>query len=211
LPQNKKQHIANNNNQGRTKGRKIGDMKKTKSGSPSYQKPMAEKKNKPKPRKPSAAERTMDEKRELCEQICLAYESANVTLESCCGEHGITRRTFHNWMDADSQISARFKIAKQNHSKNGKERIREKAVDALERLVVGFYVEESETVELFGKNGELAGRQIKTKKRYIAPSTTAVIFTLKNSDPANWNENIQVEMTGEPQVFKIGNQTIEFT
>ncbi|MFO0201730.1 MAG: hypothetical protein ACK528_01220, partial [Alphaproteobacteria bacterium] len=126
-------------------------MKKTKSGSPSYQKPMAEKKKKPTPRKPSASERTQDEKRELCEQICLAYESANVTLESCCGEHGITRRTFHNWIDADSQISARFKIAKQNHSKNGKERIREKAVDALERLVVGFYVEESETVELFGK------------------------------------------------------------
>jgi len=57
----------------------------------------------------------------------------------------------------------------------------------------------------------LAGRQIKTKKRFIGPSTTAVIFTLKNADPENWNENIQVEMTGEPQVFKIGNQTIEFT
>jgi hypothetical protein len=114
-------------------------------------------------------------------------------------------------MDADSQISARYKTAKQTHSKNGKERLREKAVDALERLVVGFYVEETETVELYGKTGDLAGRQVKTKKRYVAPSSTAVIFTLKNADPANWNENIQVEMTGEPQVFKIGNQTIEFT
>jgi hypothetical protein len=186
-------------------------MKKTKSGSPSYQKPMADKKKKPTPRKPSAAERTIDEKRELCEQICLAYESANVTIESCCESNGISSRTLKNWVDQDSQIAERYKRAKQTHSKNGKERLREKAVDALERLVVGFYVEETETVELYGKTGDLAGRQVKTKKRYIAPSSTAVIFTLKNADPANWNENIQVEMTGEPQVFKIGNQTIEFT
>lgn len=184
-------------------------MKKTKSGSPSYQKPMAKKK--PTPRKPSAAERTTDERRQTANAICELYESDNVTIQSCCGEHGITDRTFKNWVDNDSEISARYKIAKQKHSKNRKEGIKEKAVDALERLVVGYWVEETETVELFGKNGDMAGRQIKTKKRFIGPSTTAVIFTLKNADPENWNENIQVEMTGEPQVFKIGNQTISFT
>lgn len=185
-------------------------MKKTKSGSPSYQKPMADKK-KPTPRKPSPAERTTEERRQTANAICELYESDNVTIQSCCGEHGITDRTFKNWVDNDSEIAARYKIAKQKHSKNRKEGIKEKAVDALERLVVGYWVEETETVELYGKNGDLAGRQIKTKKRFIGPSTTAVIFTLKNADPENWNENIQVEMTGEPQVFKIGNQTISFT
>lgn len=172
---------------------------------------MADKKKKPTPRKTAPSERTIDEKRELVERICEEYETAHVTIESCCESHGISARTLKNWVDQDSEIAARYKTAKQTHSKNGKERIKEKAVDALERLVVGFYVEESETVELYGKNGQLAGRQIKTKKRYIAPSTTAVIFTLKNADPANWNENIQVELTGETQTFKIGNQTIEFT
>jgi hypothetical protein len=184
-------------------------MKKTKSGSPSYQKPMAKKK--PIPRKPSAAERTTDERRQTANAICELYESDNVTIESCCSENGISVRTFRNWVDQDSEIAARFKNAKLKHSKNGKERIKEKAVDALERLVVGYWVEETETVELFGKNGDMAGRQIKTKKRYVGPNPTAVIFTLKNADPENWNENIQVEMTGEPQVFKIGNQTISFT
>ena len=186
-------------------------MKKTKSGSPSYQKPMADKKKKPTPRKTAASERTIEEKRQLVDVICDQYENAHVTIESCCESNGISSRTLKNWVDQDSQIAERYKRAKQTHSKNGKERLREKAVDALERLVVGFYVEETETVELYGKTGDLAGRQVKTKKRYIAPSSTAVIFTLKNADPANWNENIQVEMTGEPQVFKIGNQTIEFT
>lgn len=171
---------------------------------------MADKK-KPTPRKPSAAERTTEERRELANVICELYESDNVTIESCCSENGISVRTFRNWVDQDSEIAARFKNAKQKHSKNGKERIKEKAVDALERLVVGYWVEETETVELYGKTGDLAGRQIKTKKRYVGPNPTAVIFTLKNADPENWNENIQVEMTGEPQVFKIGNQTISFT
>lgn len=171
---------------------------------------MADKK-KPTPRKPSAAERTTEERRELANVICELYESENVTIESCCSENGISVRTFRNWVDQDSEIAARFKNAKQKHSKNGKERIKEKAVDALERLVVGYWVEETETVELYGKTGDLAGRQIKTKKRYVGPNPTAVIFTLKNADPENWNENIQVEMTGEPQVFKIGNQTISFT
>lgn len=171
---------------------------------------MADKK-KPTPRKPSAAERTTEERRELANVICELYESDNVTIESCCSENGISVRTFRNWVDQDSEIAARFKNAKQKHSKNGKERIKEKAVDALERLVVGYWVEEMETVELYGKTGDLAGRQIKTKKRYVGPNPTAVIFTLKNADPENWNENIQVEMTGEPQVFKIGNQTISFT
>jgi len=168
-------------------------------------------KKKPTPRKPSVAERTIEERRQLVNAICELYENDNVTIESCCGEHGIAVRTLRNWAENDAEIATRFKNAKQKHSKNGKERIKEKAVDALERLVVGYWVEETETVELYGKTGDLAGRQIKTKKRYVGPNPTAVIFTLKNADPENWNENIHVEMTGEPQVFKIGNQTISFT
>lgn len=184
-------------------------MNKTKSGSPSYQKPMAKKK--PTPRKPGAAERTIEERRQLVDVICSLYESDNVTIESCCLDNGITDRTFKNWVDNDSEIATRYKNAKHKHSKNRKEGIKTKAVDALERLVVGYWVEETETTELFGKNNDMAGRQIKTKKRYIGPNPTAVIFTLKNADPENWNENIQVEMTGEPQTFKIGNQTIAFS
>ena len=168
-------------------------------------------KKKPTPRKPSAAERTPEERRQVANAICELYENDHVTIQSCCGEHGIAVRTLRNWAENDAEIATRFKNAKQKHSKNGKERIKEKAVDALERLVVGYWVEETETVELYGKTGDLAGRQIKTKKRYVGPNPTAVIFTLKNADPENWNENIHVEMTGEPQVFKIGNQTISFT
>lgn len=140
--------------------------------------------------------------------ICEIYESGNVTIESCCEEHGIAVRTFWNWSNENSEIAARYKKAKEQHGKIGKEGLREKALDGLGRLLVGYWVEETETLV---RTGAMACKETKTKKRFIGPNATAVIFALKTIDPANWGETNQYETSGETQVFKIGEQIITFT
>jgi len=154
--------------------------------------------------------RTDKEKIEIANRICELYEAGNVTIASCCSEIGITERTFWNWSIAISEISDRYKKAKEQGAKIGKEGIREKALDGLQRLITGFYVEESETEEMFSKSGVLISKRVKKKNKYIAPNPTAVIFALKNTDPLNWNEEIQIDFGNEKQVFKIGDQIIEF-
>jgi hypothetical protein len=175
---------------------------------------MTKKKIEPKKAKPKRVQKTeteiIAERRKKIESICLAYENGNVTIESCCGEFGITVRTFWNWADRDSWISERYKNAKEIHGKIGKESIREKAVDALTRLIIGYWVEETEIDELFSMTGQLTGKRVKTKKRYVGPHATAVIFALKNTDPTNWGDNFNVDIQGDKQIFKIGDQIIEF-
>lgn len=152
----------------------------------------------------------MEEKREVAEKICQAYELGGVTIESCCGEFGITARTLWNWIDLDSEISDRFKKAKEKAARFGKEGIREKAIDGLIRLIQGGFVEEIESEEIFGKNDALVRRIVRKKKKWIAPNPTAVIFALKNTDPANWNDEISLDFGLEDQIFKIGDQEIKF-
>jgi hypothetical protein len=142
--------------------------------------------------------------------ICEAYENGNVTIESCCGEYGISVRTFTQWCGLHSEISERYKKAKEQHNKIGKESIREKSIDGLTRLITGYWVDETETMEIYGKTGQLNGKRVMKKRRYVGPNPTAVIFALKNTDPANWGDQINVDVSGEKQVFKIGDQIIEF-
>ena len=152
----------------------------------------------------------IDDRREKVERICELYSAGNVTIESCCEEVGITSRTFWNYTDQDSEFSNLYKKAKEKHAKVGKEGLREKAEDNLSKLITGFWIEETETEELYSKTGQLSGRRIKKKNKFVAPNVTAVIFALKNCDPANWGESLSVDLSADKQIFKIGDQVIEF-
>lgn len=174
---------------GQSNGRKFGGMKKNKK---------------------QKDENTLQHRLDKTNLICEAYESGNVTIESCCGEHGISVRTFTQWCSIHTEISERYKKAKEIHNRIGKESIREKSVDGLVRLITGYWVDETETMEIYGKTGQLNGKRVLTKRRYVGPNPTAVIFALKNTDPANWGEQLNIDVSGEKQIFKIGEQTIEF-
>lgn len=152
-----------------------------------------------------------EDRREKVERICELYSAGGVTIESCCEEVGITVRTFWNYTDQNSDFADLYKKAKEKHAKIGKEGIREKAEDNLSKLISGFWIEETEVEELFSRTGQLSGKRVKSKKKFIPPNVTAVIFALKNTDPANWNESLAIDVTGEQQVFKIGEQVIQFS
>lgn len=158
-------------------------------------------------KKPAQAKDKIADRVAKANAICELYESGNVTIESCCQECGIAIRTFWNWANEHAEIAARYKKAKEQHAKHGKEGLREKALDGLGRLLVGYWVEETETLV---RTGAMACKEQKTKKRFVGPNATAVIFALKTIDPVNWGEQNNFEVTGEAQVFKIGDQIITF-
>lgn len=160
------------------------------------------------PRK--STKRTQADKIRIAQQVCEAYALGNVTIESCCGEFGITSRTFWNWAEEISEISDQYKKAKESHSRLGKEGIREKAMSSLERMILGFHVEEEETEEITNAKGKVVMKKVKRKKKFIAPNATAIIFALKNADPLHWNEDLTIDFGGDEQVFKIGDQEIKF-
>lgn len=156
------------------------------------------------------AQRTTKEKIALSKKICDDYGSNNVTIDSVCEQHGISNRTFMNWCELHSEISDLYKLAKEKNSKVHKIAMREKALNGLQRFLTGWNVEESETEEIKNGKGKVVMTKTKKKNKFIPPSTTAVIFALKNIDPTQWNEDVTIDFGGEKQVFKIGDQTIEF-
>lgn len=156
------------------------------------------------------AQRTTKDKIALAKKICDDYGSNNVTIDSTCEQHGITGRTFLLWCDSISEVSDLYKVAKEKNSKVHKGVMREKALNGLQRFLTGWNVDEIETEEMKNGKGKVIMTKTKKKTKFIPPSTTAVIFALKNIDPAHWNEDMTIDFGGEKQVFKIGDQTIEF-
>jgi hypothetical protein len=160
--------------------------------------------------KKSSTKNDQQDRRSLADKILIEYEVGGVTLESCCGFYGITARTLHNWIALDSEILQRYKRAKEKASTAGRELIREKALDGLTRLIVGYFIEEEEEVKIKDKAGNVTRTIITKRKKYFAPNPTSVIFALKNIDPTSWNAESAPLEDQEPQLFKIGDNTISF-
>jgi len=154
---------------------------------------------------------SVDEKLRIAKIICEKYATGEFTMESCCHAGGIEKSTFHYWKIDHPEIMAIFNDAKKKHNLIRKTGLKEKAETGLEQLILGFWITETDTEELFSKTGQLVGKKIKTKNRFIQPQTAAVIFALKNTDPENWADQINLEVAGDEQIFQIGGQSIRFT
>lgn len=153
--------------------------------------------------------RTKADKVRIAKKILKEYTSEEVTLESVCRANGISARTLHNWQNEFSEISTEYKKAKENNSAANKEVVREKAENGIRALIEGKFVEEVDTTEVFDKQGNKIRTIRNTRRKYIPPNTTAVIFALKTTDPANWSDDVAF-LNQEEQVFKINGQIIKF-
>ena len=162
------------------------------------------------PTKKKSSVRSKADKIKIAEKILENYSKGEFTLESCCGEEGITSRTLNNWVDSISEISESFKKAKEQNGKAKKEGLRKKGVDGLERLVTGFFVDEEEVTEIRDRTGRISQTIKRTKKKYFAPNVTAIIFALKAIDPTTWDNQKEEEEETEKQVFIIGGKEISF-
>lgn len=78
----------------------------------------------------------------------------------------------------------------------GKEIADSKIERSLYQSAQGYYVDEEERLIEVNKDGTTKLGDLRTKKRYIPPSTTAQIFWLKNRKKESWRDVAKTEVTG---------------
>lgn len=154
--------------------------------------------------------KTDQDRIDIATKVCDLYAIGKFTIEGCCNDIGVDYNTFWNWCQDLKEIGDLYIKAKEKHNKATKSRIREKALTALEKMMSTYHVDETEVEEAFDKKNRLTSKKVKVKKRAVTPNITGLIWALKNCDPANWNDQIQMEVSGDVQVFTIGGQTFKF-
>lgn len=78
----------------------------------------------------------------------------------------------------------------------GKEIADSKIERSLYQSAQGYFVDEEERLIEVSKDGTTKLGDLRTKKRYIPPSTTAQIFWLKNRKREHWRDVSKTEVTG---------------
>lgn len=96
---------------------------------------------------------------------------------------GINRKTLYEWCNKYSNF--------RDALKKTKEITVYEVEDAMFKAAKGYFVTETKTIT--NKDGKVI--RIENHKKWIAPSTTAQIFFLKNKDPENWRERNDISIT----------------
>lgn len=103
---------------------------------------------------------------------------------------GINRSTLYGWLNKYEDLS--------NAYKKGSEVATYEVENALYKSSIGYYVEEMEIIETESDIGKSVTK--KKHRRYVAPSTAAQIFILKNRRPDRWRDSRQIETQNDGQL-----------
>ena len=100
----------------------------------------------------------------------------------------VSRKTICSWKKEHESFA--------NALAEGKEIADSKIERSLYQSAQGYFVDEEERLIEVSKDGTTKLGDLRTKKRYIPPSTTAQIFWLKNRKRAHWRDVSKTEVTG---------------
>ena len=73
-------------------------------------------------------------------------------------------------------------------------------INSLERMCTGYYIEEEKITSMGEKT---------IYKKYIPPNTNAIISFLKNRDPENWRDKLDIQIDGGERPVVIKNDLNE--
>lgn len=143
---------------------------------------MARKKRLPRPSK--GRELTTDQKIRIAESVCNDYATDQFTLRDVLSHYGIkSTSTWHKWREEIEDIETLYKAAKIRKEEVYDERLVERSLTSLERMVQGYTIltEELEGVDI-EKDGETQFiiSKKKLKQTYVQPKLGAVTFVLTN-------------------------------
>ena len=136
---------------------------------------------------------------ELTERICSLIRADSYTIAEICKIVGIAESTFYEWKDSKAEFSEAIKKAQEEC----RGFFSTEAKKSLLKLVHGFTVEEKRMVTADTEKKSEDGKPIvkvkahTTVTKYVAPNPTALIFTLTNCDPTNWNNRQSAELMGK--------------
>jgi hypothetical protein len=100
----------------------------------------------------------------------------------------VSRKTVCSWKKEHPTFSQALN--------EGKDIADSKVERSLYNSGIGYFVDEEERVIEVNKDGTTKLGDLRTKKRYITPSTTAQIFWLKNRKKDQWRDVSRNEVTG---------------
>ena len=142
--------------------------------------------------------------------ICDLIASDDYTIPELCKNSGISEATYHVWKNEKLEFLEAIKKAE----KQRLELFKQEARKGLLKRISGFTFDEKKTIYI-SDSADKTKPKIKEQTvttKYYPPDVTACIFVAKNTDPENFADKHDVNVTGDVKVkiFKIGDQEIEF-
>ena len=125
--------------------------------------------------------------------------SDTYTITELCNNVGISRQTFYNWQNDNSE----FAQAVEDASSELLDKMKVEAKKSLLKKIQGYEVTETKVVTIPSKQKDEKGnpkpiiKEQTTTKKHIQADTAAIIFTLTNRDPEHWRNRQTTEVTGK--------------
>lgn len=138
-------------------------------------------------------------KPEAAEKIVEMLKSDTYTITEVCKAAGISTNTYRNWRRDDEEFVKAINDAEEERM----DFFLAEAKKGLLKKIQGYTVEETKVVTVPSKELDENGRpkpKIKeqtTVRKYIAPDTAAIIFTLINGEPGKWKNSHYTEVVGK--------------
>lgn len=135
----------------------------------------------------------------IAERILAMIRSDTYTITELCNNVGISRQTFYNWQNDNSE----FAQAVEDASSELLDKMKVEAKKSLLKKIQGYDVTETKVVTIPSKVKDEKGnpkpiiKEQTTAKKHIQADTAAIIFTLTNRDPEHWRNRQTTEVTGK--------------
>lgn len=137
--------------------------------------------------------------KKIAERILAMIRSDTYTITELCNNVGISRQTFYNWQNDNSE----FAQAVEDASSELLDKMKVEAKKSLLKKIQGYEVTETKVVTIPSKQKDEKGnpkpiiKEQTTTKKHIQADTAAIIFTLTNRDPEHWRNRQTTEVTGK--------------
>ena len=131
--------------------------------------------------------------KKIVEKICELIRSDSYTIFEICKQVGISKQTYYNWIDNKIDFLDSIKKAKEHYD----EFVISEAKKSLIKKIKGYEYEEKTTEVEVNQQGEAKATKVRTIKKHAQPDTAAIIFTLCNKAPNEYQNKYNTELTGK--------------
>jgi transposase-like protein len=129
----------------------------------------------------------------LTARICAILSTGEHTIADVCQQVGISEAVFYHWKAEKVEFLESLKKAEQTRLAA----FATMARSGLAKLLDVYEVEEEALEYVDNGKGQPKIKSRKVTRRTIMPNPTAILFTLKNREPAQWQDKQQHELTGK--------------
>ncbi len=135
----------------------------------------------------------------IVKNICSLIKKDSYTIAEICSQTGINIDTYYDWLKNKPEFSEAIKKAKGEYD----EFIAAEAKKSLLKKIQGYTVQEKKVVMVESKDKDESGKskpKIKEQTiidKYYQPDTAAIIFTLTNKVPEEYQNKYNTELTGK--------------